>query len=107
MKPVNKRRLLDSFALLAWLNEEPGVDRVDGLLKAARRSHRSLLMNAINVGEVYYIRAKDGSLALAEAFLDRLPMWPIDVVQNAFDDVLAAARLKARFPISYGCGSFA
>jgi PIN domain nuclease of toxin-antitoxin system len=45
--------LLDSFALLAWLNEEPGVDRVDGLLKAARRSHRSLLMNAINVGEVY------------------------------------------------------
>lgn len=49
----------------------------------------------------YYIRAKDGSPALAEAFLDRLSMWPIDVVQNAFDDVLAAARLKVRFRISY------
>ena len=42
MKPVNKRRLLDSFALLAWLNEEPGADRVDGLLKDARRSNQSL-----------------------------------------------------------------
>ena len=76
MKPVNKRRLLDSFALLAWLNEEPGADRVDGLLKDARRSNQSLLMNAINVGEVYYIRARHGSPALAEALLDRLPMWP-------------------------------
>ena len=38
MKPVNRRRLLDSFALLAWLNEEPGADRVDGLLRAASYS---------------------------------------------------------------------
>lgn len=47
------------------------------------------------------MRAKTRSAADAERFLDLLPTWPIQLVHNSFDDVLAAARLKARFPISY------
>jgi ribonuclease VapC len=57
-------------------------------------------MNEINIGEVYYCRAKTSSLERAEAFLETLPSLPIQAISNTYDQVLAAARLKARFPIS-------
>lgn len=37
----------------------------------------------------------------AEEFLRRLETLPIQRVANAFADILEAARMKARFPISY------
>ncbi len=58
-------------------------------------------MNEINIGEVYYSRARTKSPEQAEAFLEVLPTLPIQPVANTFDHVLAAARLKARYPISY------
>jgi uncharacterized protein len=58
-------------------------------------------MNEINIGEVYYITAKDRSFGLADDFLRRLETLPIQAVGNSFDHVLEAATLKARFPVSY------
>ncbi len=58
-------------------------------------------MNEINVGEVYYRTAKAISLDRAEAVLRRLPSLPVQTLPNAFQHVLEAARLKARFPMSY------
>ena len=93
--------MLDSFALLAFLNKESGFDKVRSLLREAERSSEPLLMNEINIGEVYYITAKDRSFALADDFLRRLETLPIQAVGNSFGHVLEAARLKARFPVSY------
>jgi len=58
-------------------------------------------MNEINIGEVYYMTAKDRSLEQAEDFLRRLETLPIQAVGNSFATALEAAKLKARFPISY------
>ena len=58
-------------------------------------------MNEINIGEVYYITAKERSVERAEEFLHRLEMLPIKPIPNSFADVLEAARIKARFRISY------
>ena len=58
-------------------------------------------MNEINIGEVYYSRAKTKSVEQAEAFLEVLPTLPIRPVSNTFEHILAAARLKAAYPISY------
>jgi ribonuclease VapC len=58
-------------------------------------------MSEINIGEVYYITAKNRSFELAEDFLNRLETLSIEAVPNSFAHVLEAARLKARFPISY------
>jgi ribonuclease VapC len=58
-------------------------------------------MNEVNVGEVYYCLAKSHSTQRAEAFLLALPKLPIRFLSNSYDQVLAAARLKAQFPISY------
>ena len=99
--PAKKRSLLDSFALLAFLNKERGFEKVKSLLRAAEATGEPLLMNEINIGEVYYITAKDRSMEQAEEFLHRLETLPIQPIVNSFADVLEAARIKARFPISY------
>jgi ribonuclease VapC len=93
--------LLDSFALLAFLNRERGFEKVKALLRSAVASGDPLLMNEINIGEVYYVTAKARSPEQAEEFLQRLETLPIQPVPNAFSDVLEAARIKARLPISY------
>lgn len=58
-------------------------------------------MNEINVGEVYYVTAQHRTVERAEEFLRRLETLPVQLVSNGLSDVLEAARLKARFPISY------
>lgn len=93
--------MLDSFALLAFLSEEKGFKKVDELLHAAAASGEPLLMNEINIGEVYYVVAKRRSLEKADELLVRLETLPIQRVSNFFDDVLRAARIKAQFPLSY------
>ncbi len=87
--------------MLAFLNKESGFEKVRSLLREAERSNDRLLMNEINIGEVYYITAKDRSFELAEDFVNRLETLSIQTIGNSFADVLEAARLKARFPISY------
>ena len=48
---VNKKRLLDSYALLAYLNKEAGFEMVRNILNMAQDSGHFILMNEINVGE--------------------------------------------------------
>lgn len=98
---VKKPHLLDSFALLAFLNRENGFANVRELLHQARASNIPLLMNETNVGEVYYIIAKGRSLNKAEEFLRRLETLPIRCLGNTFQQVLEAAQIKAQFPLSY------
>jgi len=87
--------------MLAFLNRESGFEKVRALLQEAERSKGPLVMNEINIGEVYYMTAKDRSMELAEEFLHRLETLPIQPVSNSFPDILEAARIKAQFPISY------
>jgi len=99
---VKKKSVLDAFALLAYLEGEDGHAKVRDLMAS---SAAELLINGINVGEVYYIVARAHGMQAADHFLTViLPSLPITVVDNSFDDVIEAARLKARHPISYaGC----
>lgn len=96
-----KRRLLDSYAILAFLNDEEGAEQVARLLEDAAERGTDLLVNEINVGEVYYIVAKHRSEDAAEQVLLHLDRLPVERIPNTFEEVLEAARIKARFPLSY------
>ena len=100
-KPEKQRSLLDSYAILALLNDEPGAEVVADLLRASARNADLLLVNEINVGEVYYIVAKHRSVSEAERVLRHLETLPLEIVSNGHKEVIDAARIKARFPLSY------
>jgi ribonuclease VapC len=99
---VNRKRLLDSFALLAYLNKETGFGKVRDILAKAQKSGIHVLMNEINVGETYYILYRKRGQEKAEYFLDTiLAGLPIDMVPNDLEHVIDAARIKAEFRLSF------
>jgi predicted nucleic acid-binding protein len=99
---VKTKSVFDAYALLAFLKEESGYARVQELMGS---EGGDILINSVNVGEVFYVLARERGVGGAEHFLSVvLPGLPITVVQNSFDDVIAAARIKAGHALSYaGC----
>ena len=96
---MKKKSVLDAFALLAFLEEEAGHIRVKEILASAEAV---VLINAMNLGEVFYILARSRGMRTAEFFLTNiLPSLPITILENPLDDVIEAARLKALYPLSF------
>ncbi len=93
--------ILDSFAILAYLEGEPGMARVRTLLAEAAKGTLTLHLSVINLGEVLYIVEREQGLVAAQRVLAALDQLPIQVQPAERSVVLAAARLKARYPISY------
>ena len=88
--------------MIAYLNKEKGYKKVREVMSAAQNSGDSILMNEVNVGEVFYILFRKRGSENADYFLERiLPTLPILTISNGFDDVIAAAKIKAEYPISY------
>jgi len=99
---VSRRRLLDSYALLAFLNKEPGFEKVREVLRAAQKSAHAVLMNEINVGETYYIVLRNRGKEGADYFLDTILVGlPVLIISNDFGGVIEAARIKAEYPLSF------
>jgi len=96
---VKKKKVLDSYALLAFLEKEGAYARIQDLLAT---EDAPVFMNAVNVGEVFYILSRQRGDRAAEYFLSViLPGLPISVLDNSFDNVIAAARLKAKHAMSF------
>ena len=99
---MKKKLLLDSFAILAFLNKEAGFEKVKEIMKREQDLQKTVLINEINVGETYYILYRRRGKEQAEYFLkDILPSLPVFIVSNSFESVMEAAEIKAQFPISY------
>jgi len=96
---VNRKRVLDSYALLAYLKKEDKYERIKGLLSS---KDTVLFMNEINLGECFYILARERTIDKAEYFIHSvLPNLPIKKVSNTFQDIIEAAKIKAKHPLSY------
>jgi predicted nucleic acid-binding protein len=94
-------KVVDSWALVAWIRDEPAASLVEVLLGDAEAGTLTLLMSLINIAETFYIVAKRSPRS-AEEFLTRLPSLPIRVVAPSEDDIMAAARVKAAHPVAFG-----
>jgi ribonuclease VapC len=96
---VKQKSLIDSFALLAYLKQESNYQKVEDLLSS---KETQLLMNDINIGETFYILARERGLDQAEYFISAiLPNLPITKIGNTLTEVIDAAKIKAQYPISY------
>ena len=99
---MNRKRLLDSYALLAYLNKEAGFEKVKTHLAVAQESGNFIIMNEINIGETYYILHRKRSAEKADYFIDTvLEGLPILRIPNDFYAIIAAARIKAEYPLSF------
>lgn len=93
--------VLDSFALLAYLQDEPLASRIEKLLDNADKQKCRLFLSIINLGELLYITERRGGVAKAQDALALIRQLPIEVLPADEQSVLAAAHIKANHSLSY------
>jgi ribonuclease VapC len=93
--------VFDSYALVAYLQDEPGAGDVEALLGQAAEQGITIHMSLINLGEVTYLVERRHGAIRCQDVLSALATFPIEFEEVTFDRVLAAARVKARWPLSY------
>lgn len=94
--------VLDSYALIAYLENEDGAGRVQEALREGEQGRLQLLMSAVNWGEVYYSIHRAKGAQQADETLLVIDQLPIDIVLPDKEHVLAASRLKAAHAIAFG-----
>jgi predicted nucleic acid-binding protein len=97
----NSIYLLDSFALLAYLNNESGKPRVQAILADAEKKKCQVLMCMVNLGEVLYQVERLHGFYAAQRTLVLSESLPIGLLDATRELVLAAAHIKANHPLSY------
>lgn len=93
--------VLDSFALLAYLQDEPVASRIEKLFDNASKEKCRLLLSLISLGEVLYITERRGGLVKAQDALALIQQLPIEILPADEPAVFAAAHIKANYTISY------
>lgn len=97
-KPVY---LLDSYALLAYLNDEPGGGQVQEVLALAKTHKCRAVMSPINLGEVLYITERTRGLPAAQMVQALVESLPLELLEASRDLILDAAHIKACRALAY------
>lgn len=93
--------IFDSFAFLAFFQNEAGADAVAGFLETIISGKANGYITAVNLGEVYYMLSRKGNSAMAASSVDIIRELQISIVDVDALFCLEAARLKVANKISY------
>jgi len=97
---VSKTFVLDACALIAILKNEDGADKVAAAYKQAESGEAEIIMNRVNLLEVFYGFYHDKGKEYAEKIMDGISQSIISITE--FDEMLfpEAGRLEASYKIS-------
>ena len=95
-------KVLDSYALMAFFEDEPGADTVRSLIFKAEEGIVELLMSVVNLGEVWYSIARSNSPELADQYIDEINGMAIGIVDADWSLTRQAAAFKVNGNIAYG-----
>ena len=94
--------VLDSFALIGFLENEKFASRIERILKQARQGKALVYLHAIHLGEVYRITLREQGQNMADIAYARIKSFPVRYIDIIDDELLRnAGWLKANYPISY------
>jgi uncharacterized protein len=96
-----KRYLLDSYALLAYAENEPGARRVARIFSEASEARAYLYISVVNWGELYYIAAREKGEKIADSYLAMFRNFSPELVEVNEELALIAASFKASHRLSY------
>jgi len=94
-------KVLDAYALLAFFLDEPGADKVKGLLIDAVAGRDKLAMSVVNLGEVWVAIARAKSAAVADQYFQRVRAMGIDILDADWEITRQAALFKTPGNISF------
>ena len=92
------RYVLDACALIALMNNEAGANLVAGLYKRAVDGDTEIIINKVNLFEVYYGYLKEDGEEFAQKQLAAIESSVIKINDTISNDLLIqAARLKGNY----------
>jgi len=94
-------QVLDSHAVLVYLEKESGYEKVRDLFSRAAETGKDLFMTSVNWGEIYYITKREKGDDLAEEVIKVLDSFPIEVVDVDKNLAKQAGVYKADKKMSY------
>ncbi len=98
--PESPSYVLDSFALMAQINDEPGADQVESLLELARKRRTVLWLSIVNLAEVLYIVERSGGLEKTKETIATIYELPLRIVDVHRLLAFSAAHIKAQHALS-------
>src|SRR5712692_4135228 len=97
-----KAFVLDTWSVMAYLEDEPAGQKVADLIADAHENGIALLMTVVNAGEVWYTLARELSESAADESLTALSQLGIELVDAEGERGDAAAKVRAEGGV--GCG---
>lgn len=94
-------KVLDSYALMAFFEDEPGADLVRELILKAEDDRVKLLISVVNLGEIWYSISRATSPKTADQYIGEINGMAIEVVDVDWQLTRQAAEFKANGNISY------
>ena len=94
--------ILDSYAMIAYLEDENGGEKVEHFLDEAERGKLNILMSIVNWGEVYYSIFRSKGEEKAELSLILMEQLPIKTNDVDRDIMYSVANIKASHAIALG-----
>ncbi len=98
---MSKTYVLDANALLDFVEDGSGAERVEELLSGARRDGSPLLMSVVNWGEVFYHSWQERGEETARRTIANLGRLSIQAVPVDLEQSLKAGEIKAVHKIPY------
>ena len=94
-------KVLDSYALMVFFEDEPGADFVRGLILQGEQGGIKLLMSIVNLGEVWYSIAHTNSPEIADQYTQQIMGMAIEIVEADWELTHQAAAFKVNGNIAY------
>ncbi|MBI5840851.1 MAG: type II toxin-antitoxin system VapC family toxin [Chloroflexi bacterium] len=96
-----KAYVLDTWAVIAYLEDEPSGEQVEDLIATAHEEQIPIYMSVVNVGEVWYTLAREVSEEEANASVKSLRDLRIQFENADWELTQEAARFKSQNKMSY------
>jgi predicted nucleic acid-binding protein len=96
-----KTYVLDASAVLHFVEDGAGAERVERLFQEAARRNNSLLISVLNWGEVFYHEWQQRGEETARRTLAKLAHLPLNLVSVDLAQAMQAGELKAVHKIPY------
>ncbi len=96
-----KAYVLDTWAVIAYLEDEPSGEQVEELIATAHEEQIPIYMSVVNVGEVWYTLAREVSEEEADAGVKMLSDLRIQFENVDWELTQEAARFKSQNKMSY------
>jgi ribonuclease VapC len=94
-------RVLDSWAIIAFLEDEPAAHQVENIIIEALQTNSRLLIPVVNLGEVWYSIARALSIEAADKAINQIRSLGVDIIDVDWSFTYQAAQFKMQGNIAY------